>query len=220
MNGLWVLLLLILVSTLPVLAVFIWFRVGKYPMTTPAFLLSLLGGAVAILIAALVQGLFPQDTPVSFREILFKLFVQVSLIEEGSRLAVILLLLWLGKRVFKASANIPAQGAAIGLLTGLGFAVIENASYGAADLGLALVRVVTAAPLHGACGGRVGVAAVQLVSGQGRPIPRFLSAVAIHGMYDLMVVSPRFPAAIPIILAFVSLLPTIQMIRTGRAAVE
>jgi RsiW-degrading membrane proteinase PrsW (M82 family) len=217
MCGLWVLLLLILVSALPVLAVFIWFRVGKYPITIPAFLLSLLGGAAAILIAALVQGFFPQDTPSGFRAILFKLFVQVSLIEEGSRLVVILLFLWFGKRFPKAPPYTPGQGAILGLLTGLGFAVIENASYGAADMGIALLRAVTAAPLHGACGGRVGIAAVQFADGtQGRPIPRFLSAVTIHGMYDFMVVSPGFPAAVPVLLALVSLIPTIQMIRTGR----
>jgi RsiW-degrading membrane proteinase PrsW (M82 family) len=68
----------------------------------------------------------------------------------------------------------------------LGFAAAENALYAAADIRIALLRAVTAAPLHGACGSRVGTAAALPGGGPRRAAAIFLSAAAIHTAYDFM----------------------------------
>ncbi|GHV82285.1 hypothetical protein AGMMS49991_08430 [Spirochaetia bacterium] len=80
------------------------------------------------------------------------------------------------------------------------------------------MRTLTAALIHGACGSRVGIAAFTLKAAPARSLLRFASAIAIHGMYNFMVVSPGLPAFFPILLAFAALLSTIQTIRTGQSA--
>jgi RsiW-degrading membrane proteinase PrsW (M82 family) len=109
----------------------------------------------------------------------------------------------------------PVFGAAAGLAAGLGFAVIESASYGAADLNIALLRAFTSAPLHGACGARVGSAAFTPLKQPGRAFFRFLSAAIIHGMYDFIIISPRLPSALSVLIAFTALAASVQEIRRG-----
>jgi RsiW-degrading membrane proteinase PrsW (M82 family) len=100
-------------------------------------------------------------------------------------------------------------------VAGLGFAIIENASYGAADMGIAFIRAFTAAPLHGACGARVGAAVADL---RDKPFPallRFLSAVAIHGMYNFMILLRGVSWILAVFVAFSSLASSILFIRAG-----
>jgi RsiW-degrading membrane proteinase PrsW (M82 family) len=106
-------------------------------------------------------------------------------------------------------------GAAAGLLSGLGFAVIETAVYGAADPGAAIYRVFTAIPLHGACGCRVGIAAVSLHHSPLRALVFFFYAVLIHGIYNFMVVSPGLPWIFPVVLVFAALSSSIHVVRRG-----
>jgi RsiW-degrading membrane proteinase PrsW (M82 family) len=215
MNGFEVLWLLILISSLPVLAVYIWMRKRGYPITLPWILASLLSGVIALFLAALMQNCFPPDTRSGLGSLFVKIFIQIALTEELGRLGVLCILLWLFRRAAKADQVSPSFGASAGLLAGLGFAVVETAFYGAADVGIALIRAVTAAPLHGACGARVGMAAAGLRREPLRALPRFLTAVAVHGMYNLMIVSPGIPAAFSILIAFAALLSALRAIRTG-----
>jgi RsiW-degrading membrane proteinase PrsW (M82 family) len=214
MNGLWILLTLISIAAFPVLLMFLWLRYRRFPMTLPWFLLSLVCGAVSLGIAAVGQGIFPQPEKNTLWTLLVKIFVQIAFIEEAGRLMVLLLFFSLGRRFGKSGASYtPAFGAATGLLSGLGFAVIETASYGAANVNIALVRAFTAAPLHGACGSRVGLAALE--TGRGfRFLIRFFSAVIIHGAYNFLLVSPGIPSVLPIIIAFAALLASIRIIRS------
>jgi RsiW-degrading membrane proteinase PrsW (M82 family) len=217
MDGLWVLLLLIFIALLPVLLVYIWFRAGKYPVGIRWFLLSLLGGAAALFLAAFIQDFFPRIDAVSLWALLFRLFIQIALTEESSRFAALFLLFALGRRFGKPVDTLTCA-AATGLLTGLGFAVLETASYGAADMGIALLRAFTAAPLHGACGTRVGMAAIAVRQEPFRGIMRLLSAVAIHGVYNFLLISPKTPVFLPILIAFTSLAASLRTIHAARNA--
>ncbi|GHV28676.1 hypothetical protein AGMMS4952_12990 [Spirochaetia bacterium] len=217
MNGLWILLLLIFISALPVLVVLIWIRVRRFPIGLPWFLLALLGGALSLGIAAILQSLFPQIDEATISALLFKIFIQVALTEELGRLGVFALLLGLARRFGKDSGTItPAFGAVTGLIAGLGFAVIETAMYGVGDFRIALIRAVTAAPLHGACGTRIGIAVSHFKDAPGLALGRFLYAVGIHGMYNFMVISPGIPQVFPVLIAFTVLLSSIQLIRYSK----
>jgi RsiW-degrading membrane proteinase PrsW (M82 family) len=225
MNGLWVLLLLILIAALPVLPVWVWLRARKFPRSPQWFLLSLLAGALALLIAALLQfcslHVFPdldQATgPGRFFNTIVTVFIRIALTEEAGR--ILALGLFFRFRPYQMAAeSATAYSAATGLLAGLGFAIIESASYGAADMSIALFRSFTAAPLHGACGARIGMGVMTFRERPGQGILRVFSAVAIHGMYNLMVLSPGIPRAFPVLIAFSALASSVQVIRSGLSA--
>ncbi|GHV75943.1 hypothetical protein AGMMS49942_07640 [Spirochaetia bacterium] len=219
MYGLWVLLLLIFLSALPALAVLIWIRVRRFPITErpfglPWFLLALLGGALSLGIAAILQAQFPPVNETTIAALLFKIFIQVALTEELGRFGVFVLLLGLVRRFGKKDQrSTPAFDAVTGLIAGLGFAVIETAMYGVGNFSIALVRAVTAAPLHGACGTRVGMAVSRLRDAPGIALVRFLYAVLIHGMYNFMIISPVVHLVFPILIAVTALLSSLQLIR-------
>jgi RsiW-degrading membrane proteinase PrsW (M82 family) len=215
----WILLLLILISTLPVIGVFLWFRFAKYQFDLLLFLWGLLGGALALLVAGFFQSLFPPLNNLDLQSFFFRLMVQIALTEEAGRLVILLVLRLLLARFVKAPA-LPAEnlGSALGLLTGLGFAVIETATYGAADLRIALLRAFTAAPLHGACGSRVGATVFTFREAPFRGIFRFIAAVIIHGAYNFMVVNPKMPIVFPILLVAASLFSALQTIHPRNSA--
>ncbi|MDR3276631.1 MAG: PrsW family intramembrane metalloprotease [Treponema sp.] len=226
MNNVWILAVLILISALPALGLFIWFRLSRFPLGLLWFLAFLLGGALSLLTAGLLQGLFPPLGDSGAGSVILRLFTQIALTEEAARLVLLipLLLIWFRFEKPPVEADAPAaasQGpvprralaAAAGFAAGLGFAVIETATYGAADLGIALLRAFTAAPLHGACGCRVGMAVAGFRESPVRSVLRFLIAAALHGMYDFMVLSPGMPIVFPICLVAAALASSIQQIR-------
>jgi RsiW-degrading membrane proteinase PrsW (M82 family) len=215
----WVLFLLIFISALPVIGVFIWFRLVKYPVALPLFFCSLLSGALALLIAGFFQSFFPPLSTPDLRSLFFGLVVQIALTEETGRLLVLFILSLILARFAKKTALPPENfGSAVGLLAGLGFAIIETATYGAADLHIALLRAFTAAPLHGACGSRVGIALFSFKSAPFRGVFRFVTAVLIHGMYNFMVINPGMPVIFPVLLVAASLFSALQTIRPENAA--
>jgi RsiW-degrading membrane proteinase PrsW (M82 family) len=218
MNGLWTLLLLIMLSALPALAVWVWIRLRRLPVRLPWFLLALLGGALSLGLAAVLQSLFPAIEEASMGVLLAKIFVQIALTEELGRLAVFSLLLSLARRFDKEREPFsPAFAAITGLIAGLGFAVIETAIYGVGNFSIALVRAVTAAPLHGACGARVGLAVSHLRNAPVKALVRFLYAVGLHGMYNFMLLNQNMPLVFPVLIAFTALFSSIQLIRFSDA---
>ena len=214
----WASALLILMSALPVLAVFLWFRISKFPMKLPWFLISLLGGALALMAAVLIQSLFPRNGGISAGNFFFKLFIQIAFTEELSRLLVLLLILRLRalfRRGVSGDAAAFSLGTATGLLAGLGFAVVETVSYGAENLGIALFRSFTATPLHGACGARDGAAATIFRRSPLRALARFFSAVVIHGMYNFMMIRTGVYSVFAVLAAVTALASAIQEIRSS-----
>ncbi|MDR0997647.1 MAG: PrsW family intramembrane metalloprotease [Treponema sp.] len=220
--------MLIFISALPVFLLYLWFRLSRFPLPLHWFLLFLLAGAVSLLAALVLQRLLPGVPPGAggIGWVFYAVFCKVALTEETGRFLVFL-------AFFRISAGFPVQsgrgnpapcaaapwpvfrGVLTGLVAGLGFAVIESASYGAADMGVAFIRAFTAAPLHGACGARVGASVADL---RNNPLPsllRFLSAVAIHGMYNFMILLRGVPWILAILVAFSALASSILFIREG-----
>ena len=213
MSGIWILLLLILTSALPAIIVFFWFRARKSAVTLPWFLVSIVAGIISLLLVALIQRIFlpPGGNGKDGLGLLFfGIFVRIALFEEASRLVTLIPLIKAGNRRHNMDRTF---GAALGLAAGLGFAMIENASYGIADINIALIRAFTAAPLHGACGIRAGVSVFTFRQHPVRALFLFISAVLIHGAYNLMIVSPALPSVLAILVAFAALFGSLYYVR-------
>ncbi|MCL2382071.1 MAG: PrsW family glutamic-type intramembrane protease [Treponema sp.] len=214
MSEIWILALLLLTAALPVGIALCWFRIRKLPVTLPYFLAALAAGLVSLLAAALFQSLFP---PFSGRggagQVFFNVFFRIALIEEASRLIVLVpLFRALGRR-----RNMDASFcAALGLVAGLGFAMLESAFYGITDANIALLRAFTAAPLHGACGIRVGAAAFFFARNPAKAVFLFVFAVLIHGAYNMMIVSGGLPSALAVLVAFTALFSSLPLLKAAR----
>ena len=213
MKGIWILLLLILTAAIPVIIVFFWFRrrrlAGKSSVSLLWLLVSLTAGIISLLAAALFQSLFPPSGRAGLGPLFFGVFIRVALVEEASRLVTLIPLFKAGNRRRYIDKTF---GAALGLAAGLGFAAIENALYGTADINITLLRAFTAAPLHGACGIRAGAAASVFRQHPSKALFLFISAVLIHGTYNLMIESPILPSALAVLIAFAALFASLPYI--------
>jgi len=210
------------------IAVYVWFRLAKYQFSLYRFLFALLAGAAAFFPALVLQGLLTFSTLPGGRAALFmQVFVRIALTEELSRLLMLFVFFWISGRGNSSenlsqslTLNMVKKGTAVGLVAGLGFAIIESAAYAASDTSALLLRVFTAAPLHGACGSRIGAAAVMFRTNPVQAVFRVLTAVAIHGVYDLMVVLPGLPSIAAILVAISALITSITTIRGGWSSDE
>jgi RsiW-degrading membrane proteinase PrsW (M82 family) len=237
MLGVGVLFFLIFVSSIPAIVVFLWFSLARYPFSLLRFSFSLLAGAVAFSPALILQHIFlPQGT--TFIYVMGKwgpaavIFAR-AFTEELSRL-IMLIILFFGIHRLNAirqrgqalagppdSNLIPAvsedtMAGASGLIAGLGFAILENAVYAASNPDTLLPRIFTAALLHGACGFRVGSAAIMFKDHPIQAFFRFLSAVIIHGIYNNMLkISGIFPLIAAVLIALTTLASSILVIRNG-----
>jgi len=221
MYGSWFILILILVSSLPVITVYIWFRIAKYQFSLVRFLFALLAGAAAFFPALILQRLTNLSLPVGRAALFFAVFVRIALTEELSRLLILLVFFFISGRIKSTvnsnqpvSYNTVKKATATGLVAGLGFALLENAVYAASDISVLLLRIVTAA-LHGACGSRIGAAAVMLRSNPIQALLRIITATAIHGVYNLMVSLPGLPSILAVLIAFSAFVSTITIIHGG-----
>ncbi|MDR1575296.1 MAG: PrsW family intramembrane metalloprotease [Treponema sp.] len=237
MSGLWVLFLLVFISAIPAIAVYIWFRASRRPFSFILFLCALLAGAAAFFPALLFQSFFPpagSALAAGKWGLFVQIFIRVALTEELSRFIMLLIFFGIsgrlrqkesGRSVFPLSGaeetppfsyNDVIQGAAAGLVAGLGFAILESASYGASSAGAVLLRAVTAAPLHGACGSRVGASVALFRKHFPQAVFRFLTAVVIHGIYNFMIIMPGFPSIAAVLIALSALASSILSIRSGK----
>jgi RsiW-degrading membrane proteinase PrsW (M82 family) len=213
---------LLVTAALPVFLVYLWFRFSRFPLSGPWFFSSLLAGAGASFIALIFQTLIPPGgADTSMLGLFAGIFLRVAGTEELSRLLALVIFFRICRHL---GWDFPGPdeggeivwGAACGLVAGLGFAVIENASYGAADISVTFFRAFSAAPLHAACGSRVG-SAVLCFREQPRPaLGRFFSALAIHGMYNLMLLLPHIPSFLAALAAFFAFGSSLLFIRPGR----
>jgi RsiW-degrading membrane proteinase PrsW (M82 family) len=208
MNGILILLLLILTAAFPAIIVFFWFKSKKSPLTLPWFLLSLAAGILSFIVAAMIQALFASHKSEGLWPLLFNIFIRIALIEEASRVIVLLPL----SKTAKTRRNGIAFGAAIGLTAGLGFAVIESAYHGITNINIALLRIFTAVPLHAACGIRAGTAVFTALQHKAKAFFLFISSVVIHGTYNLMIVNPLIPSFLAIPTALIALFVSIHYI--------
>ena len=228
MYGSWVLLVLILVSSLPVVFVYIWFRAAKYQYSVTRFLLALLAGAAAFFPALILQEYL---TFFSFTQgraaLFFEFFIRVALSEEISRLLVLFIFFWINGLVNRNNVitseqsedqslaiNNVKRATATGLVAGLGFSILESARYAASgmEIGTVLLRIFTAA-LHGACGSRIGAAAVMFRTNPVQAFLRIFTATAIHGVYNFMIIRSGFPLFIAILISLSALATAILAIK-------
>jgi RsiW-degrading membrane proteinase PrsW (M82 family) len=215
MNALFLMLTLIFIAALPVLVAWLVIRHFRVAMPPLLFAGCLLSGVVSLFIAVFFQSLFPSGLggvqPDRVRGILLRFFFRIAFTEELSRLLAFFIFFALIKKF-----HFPLLPAAlVGLLSGLGFAVLEAATYGATDIRIALLRAFTAAPLHGACAARTGFAAASFREDPLRAFFRFLSAVVIHGMYNFIIIIPGPPALIGILIVFFALASSLMSIRSS-----
>jgi RsiW-degrading membrane proteinase PrsW (M82 family) len=209
----WVLLLLIVAAALPAIIAFLWFRARKIPVNLPWFLVSLVAGLISLFIANLIQGFFPAFGNGRLGPVFFDIFVRIALLEELSRLFALTPLLLIISR--RRGIDVPFA-AAVGLAAGLGFAMLESAFYGMADFRITLLRAFTAAPLHGACGIRVGTAMALFADKRRTKAVFFLfSAVFIHGAYNLAIVSQAFSSVLAVLIAIAALFSSLPYIRAA-----
>ena len=228
MSGTGVLFALILISSIPAIAVFAWFRLAHYPFSPSRFLFSLLAGAASFFPALFLQRILAARGGI-FLTVgrwgpFVEIFGRIAFTEEISRL-LMLSILFLALRRFRLLGEQDQFGpqpppvtiaCACGLVAGLGFAVLESAVYGASNPGNALLRVVTAAPLHGACGSRVGASIGMFRESPIQAVFRFLTAVIIHGVYNFMLVIPgTLPPLAAALIALSSLASCVLTIRAG-----
>jgi RsiW-degrading membrane proteinase PrsW (M82 family) len=208
--------ILIFISSIPAIAAFLWLLLARYPFSMSWFSAALLAGAASIFPALLFQHILRGGSGIfqfSGKWGLYaEIFIRIALTEELSRFLLLLILFAVISRV--SGSPVRMAGAA-GLVAGLGFAILESAVYGASSPGNALLRAFTAAPLHGACGSRVGVSVVLLRNHPARGIISFLSAVVIHGAYNSMLYIPgRLPPIAAVFIAISALVSAIQIIRS------
>jgi len=199
--------------------VYVWFRIAKYQFSLVWLLFALLAGAAAFFPALILQNFLNFRLFSGARmELFYQIFIRIAFTEELSRLLMLIVFFLISERAARDTdrslfwADI-RKGTAAGLVAGLGFAILENAVYAASDMGIILLRMVTAAPLHAACGSRVGAAAVLLRTNPVQAILRLLTATAIHGVYNFMVTIPGLPSLIAILIAFSALFTSIMIIR-------
>jgi len=215
--------ILIFISSIPAIAAFLWFRLARYPFSTPLFSAALLAGAASFFPALLFQYIFPAGSGIFHLSgkwgLFVEIFIRIALTEELSRFLILLILFVVILRAAEKPVSTMANAA--GLVAGLGFAILESAVYGASNFDITLLRAFTAAPLHGACGSRVGSSIVLLREHPVRGIFRFLSAVTVHGVYNFMLNIPgRFPPIAAVLIAISALVSAIQVIRIEMKAVD
>jgi RsiW-degrading membrane proteinase PrsW (M82 family) len=201
------------IAALPVLVIYLWFRISRFPVPLPWFLCCLLGGLFSVFIALIlglfVEGFFPMSEKVFF--VIFR----TALIEELSRIVVLFPLF----AIFRRLKWNDGEYCAAGLVGGLGFALAEAATYGASDVNIALLRAFTAAPLHGACGARIGLSAAIFRENPVSGILRFFSAAAIHMLYNFMILRSGIPSVLAVLAAFSFLISSLIFIRRSRNSI-
>ncbi len=81
------------------------------------------------------------------------------------------------------------DGVRSGVACGLGFGIVENLIYSLGMPELALIRSVSAVPLHAGCAGILGYAVGRKAFYPGFPLlAGFLPALVFHGVYNLVLI--------------------------------
>ena len=201
--------LIILISSLPLIIALIVLH--KRGISSIWFFVCTIAGFFSVAIVLLLNNFFPVLS-ISERNNIFNILIRAAFTEELSRFIVLmpLLAIALQKRggrsaVVDPSYDNSAWGGIAGLITGLGFAAAESIFYEILTPGAALLRAFSAAPLHGACGARVGTACIYFRSRPMYALYLFLSAAVIHGMYNLFLISYHLPSVLALMLAIAAM---------------
>ncbi|HOV63509.1 MAG TPA: PrsW family intramembrane metalloprotease [Spirochaetia bacterium] len=133
----------------------------------------------AALIEILISEFAPEQGTLIFR--LFEAFIVAGCVEEGIKLLTVRLSVW-----NKAAFDEITDGIVYTVTASLGFAFFENVFYSSDSPAVLLVRGITAVPLHAIASGIMGYwIGVSRVTGEKKVLKGYLTAVMIHGLYDL-----------------------------------
>jgi RsiW-degrading membrane proteinase PrsW (M82 family) len=211
--------LIILIAGLPIVAAGWYFR-AKHAVAMRVFVAAMLAGLAAVLVAAVAQVYAASFTPQPDLEsgtkwgILYTIFVEIALTEELARfLMMALFVRLLKKHAEKAPGNKPALVRTFGMVSGFSFAAIETIFFTMTNIDTGLIRVISAAPLHGACGIRAGCAIVDAKRSVGLSVLSIIFAVALHGVYNSLMQRGGFFPYLGVALAVTALVSGAQSIR-------
>ncbi len=142
------------------------------------FLLGFVSVIPAVLIEIYLSPLIRGNTHLS--SALYKAFIVAAVVEEGIKLIIVKLF------IFKRDEfDEVTDGIVYTITVSLGFAFFENLFYSFGSLSVLLIRGLSAVPLHAAASGIMGYfIGKSKFEGRGALELGFLSAVAIHGLYD------------------------------------
>lgn len=187
------------------------------------------GGIASLVIAAFVQAFLPLEIPafdgssISGRAAILTFYsLRTAFVEEAARFAVLTSLFAINNRLLRKSMEIYSNFSSLqaengiiynsgGLLAGLSFATLETAAHAATESGALLVRAISAAPLHGACGIRCAQS-IELFNEKRRVAAagRFVYAAALHSFYNIMIVRGGIFSILSIILAITALISSFR----------
>lgn len=176
----------IVLALLPSVVILLWAyrrdsRKAEQPrLVARAFVLGFAAAVLALIVGLLLS---PAGALLPFPlNLLYHAFVVAAFVEEGAKLAIVLLLI-----LPQPDFDEVADGLVYTMAAGLGFAFIENALYSGSTLVL-LIRAVSAVPLHAIAGGVMGFyVGRSKFSGDREAHVGLLAAIAVHGTYDALV---------------------------------
>lgn len=219
MRGLSYVLILLFSAALPLFLAAFWMYRKERSFFPLPFATALLSGMLSLFPALLLQQPFLSLRGNTLLFLLFRVFIGIALTEECGRLVGLGLLHKVAPKLERFRQKSPGAqpfyyAPFSGLSAGLGFAMLESASYALNDPSIALLRAFSAAPLHAACGIRVALALDAIKKEPVKAIFLFVSSVFIHGMYNLFILVPVFPSFFPVVLAFIALFSALASLRS------
>ncbi len=183
------------------LVIFFYRKDSQKKEPTALILKTFLLGFISVLPAALIE-IFISPFLVSNSHLastLYKAFIIAAVVEEGIKLIVIKLFIFNRKEFDEV-----ADGILYTITVSLGFAFFENLFYSFGSLTVLLIRGLSAVPLHATASGIMGYF-IGKSKFEGRSYLEigFLSAVAIHGLYDFFLFygGPLSLMVIPLLIA-------------------
>jgi hypothetical protein len=219
MSALFVVVLMILIAGLPVAAGCWYFR-AKHTVAARVFLVAMLTGIVAVLLAAgaqlLIAPLSPQPNLQSGTKwvILYTIFIEIASTEELARVLMLALFSRLLKKTIeKDPHNRTALMRTLGMIAGFSFAAVETIFFTMTNPDSGLVRAISAAPLHGACGIRAGNSVLYGKRSAGLSLLSLFFAIALHGIYNFLAQRGGYFPYLGVALAITAFLSGAQSIR-------
>ena len=213
MNSVTILLFLLFMSFFPAALALFWLRGRSAAISLPFALFFLASGVLSLVLALVTQTFLTVDAAGEDSLPFVLSLLRVPLTEETARLLVISVFFAFAELLFRDFSLFEERAAGAGLLSGLAFAALETAVFASSEKGIALLRALSAAPLHGACGIRCATAAFRLRSAPLAALLRFLSAVALHAFYNFMLPRGGASTLFAILLALTALCSSARAIK-------
>jgi RsiW-degrading membrane proteinase PrsW (M82 family) len=231
MSSILLVLLVFVISIIPIIIAVYFFETQKgfQGFSLVVLPLSFAGGLVSVALAGGVQLLL--QIPLAAQAVagapalaiintiklqtLYRIFIEIALTEEGAKLLIASILARLLRRLILKAPLARTSGAnnfrTFALFSGFMFSAMETVFFSLGNVQTGLLRAISASPLHGACSLRAANAVVSLRRKRtGRAIFDFLTAILLHGLYNLLNERGGISAILAVGLALSALISGIQ----------